>query len=121
MLVGHSGIRSSAHSRWHDMLVRQQAVDGAGRNALLDHPTHAEYIDYRYVRAWFHRERPVQITRRATERRFVSDNKLDAVIWLEIGRSIHNLTFVAAKSVIASRRRKQWVTDRSLNVSTRSL
>jgi len=33
------------------------------------------------MRAWFHRERPVQVTRRAAERRFVSDNKLDTVIW----------------------------------------
>ena len=81
MRVEHSGIRSSAHSRRHDMLVRQQAVDGAGRNALLDHPAHARYVDYRHVRAWFHRERPVQVTRRAAERRFVSDNKPDAVIW----------------------------------------
>jgi len=100
MHVGHSGIRTSAHSRRHDMLLRQQAVDGAGRNALLDHPTHARYVDYRHVRAWFHRERPVQVTRRATERRSMpGGNKLDTVIRLEIDRSIHDVTFAAAKSV----------------------
>jgi len=85
MLVGHGGIRSSTHSLRHDMLVRQQAVDSAGRNALLDHPTHAEYIDDWLVRAWLRRERAMQITRCATERRSMSwGNKLDTVIRLEI-------------------------------------
>lgn len=89
MLVGHSGIRAGAHNLRHDMLVRQQAVYGAGRNALLDHPTHAGHVDYRYVRARFHRERPVQVPRRATERRSMpGGNKLDTVIRLEIDRSI---------------------------------
>jgi hypothetical protein len=112
MLVGHSGIRSSAHSLRHDMLVRQQAVDGAGGNALLDHPTHAEYVDYRYVRAWFHRERPVQVPRRATERRSMPrGNKLDTVIRLEMDRSIHDVAFAAAKSVITIGGRKLGLSD----------
>jgi hypothetical protein len=100
MLLGHSGIRASAHNLRHDMLLRHQAGDGAGRNALLDHPTHARHVDYGHVRVWFHRERSVQVARRATERRSMPwGNKLDTVIWLEIDRSIHDATFVAAKSV----------------------
>ena len=122
MHVGQHCIRASAHNLRHDMLVRQQAVDGAGRNALLDHPTHAGHVDYGHVRAWFHRERPVQVPRRATERRSMpGGNKLDTVIRLEIDRSIHDVTFAAAKSVTTIGGRKQSVTDRSLNVSPRSL
>jgi hypothetical protein len=39
-------------------------------------------------------------------------NKRDTVIWLEIDRLIHDVTFVAAKGATTSGFRKQSVTDR---------
>jgi len=112
MHVGQHCIWASAHNFRHRMLVRRQAVDGAGRNALLDHPTHAGHVDYGHVRAWFHCERPVQVPRRTTERRSMPrGNKLDTVIRLEIDRSIHDVAFAAAKSVITIGGRKLGLSD----------
>jgi hypothetical protein len=84
MSVGRQRIRASAHNLRHGMLVRWQADDGAGRNALLDSPANADYQRYRHMRGRLHCECPVQVTRRATERRFVSGDKPDTAIRLVI-------------------------------------
>jgi hypothetical protein len=85
MSVGRDRIRASAHNLRHDMFMRWQAVDGAGRNALLANSADPEYERYRHVRGRLHCERPVQVARCATKRGFVSgDNKLETFIWLGI-------------------------------------
>ena len=68
----------------------------------MDNPTHPGHIDYRHVCTWFHCERPVQVTRRATERRFMSgDNKPDTIIWLSHALA-HHVTFAAHKRRVNS-------------------
>jgi hypothetical protein len=73
MHVGQHRTRANAHNHGHTVLTYEDSDHGAGRNALLDSAT-GDFNQHHSAVASGRRRRhcPVQVPRRATERRSVS-------------------------------------------------
>jgi hypothetical protein len=107
MHVGRDCIRANAHNRGDGVLMRQQAVHGPRRNALLDNPTHAEYKHRWRVFGWFHGHGPVQVTGCAKKRRLVSEDNIGIVIGIATSSARDQICDLAQIASSAVGRRDQ--------------